>query len=70
MRYYYDAEFTHIIDYHQDDIIENIRKYYTDDVINLIESFLRYQISEREFVDRVKDYLIAAAELIYETHET
>lgn len=69
MRYYYDTEFTHIIDCHQHDIMGKMKEFYVDDVMNLIESFVRYQISERDFVDMLKEYIIAAAELIYEDHE-
>jgi hypothetical protein len=68
MRYYYDAEFTHIIDHHQDDIMDNIKKKYTDDVFDLIESFLYGYISEHEFIKTLKDYIIASAELVYEKH--
>ena len=49
--------------------MDNLKKDYTDDVMNLVESFLKYQLSEREFVDRVREYLLLAAEIVYEKHE-
>ena len=69
MRYYYDAEFTHIIDHHPEDIMDNIKNFYGDDMFDSIESFLRGTLSEKELVKQLKDYIIAAAELVYEKHD-
>jgi ferritin len=68
MRHYYDTEFVHVIDHHQDEIMDNIKKKFDEDIFSLLESFLKEEISERNLVDRLKDLLIAAAELVYEDH--
>ncbi|MFC1855431.1 hypothetical protein ACFL2A_02660 [Thermodesulfobacteriota bacterium] len=69
MRYYYDAEFIHIIDHHKDEIMENLREDYIESIISLVESFLYERISERELVDEVKEYIVCAAEPVCEDHE-
>ena len=68
MRYYYEIDFIHIIDYHQDGIMENLKKEYADEIFSCIESLLGERISERDFVDHVKEYILCAAESVYETH--
>ncbi len=69
MRNYYDEEFAHIIDYHPEEIMVKLKLNYQDEVFEVIERYLLGDMTDSKLVAEVKDYLIAAAELLYETHD-
>lgn len=69
MKHYYDKEFAHVVEHHQDEIMEIVKEKYDEDVFKTLEAFLGEDISERELVDTLKSFLVASAELVYEDHK-
>lgn len=69
IRTHYDEEFMHIVDSHQQEIMEIYKKRYSDDTFDDIESFLRGIINGTELNKRLESYIIAATELVYENHD-
>lgn len=69
MRYYYSDDFIHIIENHQEEIIKKVRANYCDDIFDMIEMYLRGLIDDAKLIVMIKDYIIAGAEYVYESHD-
>ncbi len=69
MRYYYEAEFIHIIDDHQAEIMDALKREYANDLFDSVRDFLDGGISEKDLVERIKEIIVESAELVYDDHE-
>jgi hypothetical protein len=50
--------------------MEIYRKKYSDETFDLIDALLRGTINNDKFIDEIKEFIYAAAELVCEDHDT
>jgi hypothetical protein len=62
-------ELKHIVNRHPEEMMTILKKEYDEEVYEIIEEFLLEKTSERQLVDKIKDYLICSAEKINEDHD-
>ena len=69
IRCHYDEEFMHVVDFHQQEIMDVYKKRYSDDTFSDIAAFLRGLTDGETLNDRIESCIIAAAEIVYERHD-
>jgi hypothetical protein len=69
MLHYYDKDFDHILEHHSEEIMAEHKERYSDDTFELIESLTRGNMNDATFCEKIKDLIIASAEIVYEDHD-
>lgn len=66
-KHYFDSKFLELFDYRYEEVIKTLQEEYEEELYELIEQLIRTSISERGFMDQLKDLIIASGEIVEET---
>lgn len=65
----YKEEIKHILLAHTDDVIKVLKEEYSDDIFGDIKDRIQAHSSKEDLSDSIEEYVVAAAELIYQDHD-